>query len=328
MSKNNNKEKIKEKFNDAGDGIKRCAAVAGKQIIKGANKAGTQIKKGAEITKEKAQIAISMGGEKIKDIKETADYAILQPVFLDKIKTEEYSLPIMIRIDECDKKHKKNKICKGSIGFESCYGETKVFTVYPEYASEIGVTFENGITKDLYLVNPIDNKHYIPINDYFYYLKEKKINELCRIAQELGATKISISLKEEKKVFAKKTGKIKVGKGKKEAILIEADVDKKTFDRTEIVCKETYRGKDPSRPQLLYFKHVQDLNSLINARMSDNPLKEKECLFKYTCKTDLSVDMAAKIDAALKKMKYSGNATFHHEVVNENYLCFDYKILF
>ena len=142
MSKNNNKVKIKEKFNDAGDNIKKGATVAGKQIKKGANKAGAQIRKGAKVTKEKAQIAIMVGGEKLKDIKENADYSSLHPIFLDDIKTGEYYLPEMIRIEERDKKHKKSEICKGSIGFESNYGKTRVFTVYPEYAGEIGVTFE------------------------------------------------------------------------------------------------------------------------------------------------------------------------------------------
>lgn len=128
----------------------------------------------------------------------------LAPVFPGDLNDADFLLPKMIRVTTIDKKHALSDLCKGSIGHISSEKEMKVVNIYQDKIDEFGLTLYPDKDREIYYVDPNDRDRYIALGEFFRYMKEVRVNELKKIAQDLGAKHVRITLKEEEKVLVEK----------------------------------------------------------------------------------------------------------------------------
>lgn len=141
-----------------------------------------------------ARDAFVKASDAAEDAKLKAQKKLLAPVFLEDIQIHEY--PQMIRICEPDKQHLNSPVCEGSIGYMTEADGMAVLNVYPDYVDALGVHFYPYDFEDVYYMDPANSSSYISLDEYFAYMKKVRVDELNRIAQELGAKKIKVSIKD------------------------------------------------------------------------------------------------------------------------------------
>ncbi len=235
----------------------------------------------------------------------------------------------MIRVLDPEKPYLENPVCIGSVGFGMREKNMKVLNLFNQNAQDYGLTFYPSSGNYGYYVDPCNPTLDISLNDYFSYLKRVRIDELTRIAQDLGATKIRISLKAEKKTFVDNKAKIKGREGKVASEEISHTNVAQKFESIEVASESSFKGHDPVEPKLVYFKNENDIKSLIEMRMNkENLLTAKTISFKYNNSSGMKEADAINVDAALAKMKLGGNASISSEVRDENRLFFEYYIEF
>ena len=274
--------------------------------------------------------------QKAEELKLDAERKWLQPVFDEELRTT--GIPEMVRICKPDKRHLDSSVCEGSVGYYMDAKGMKVLNLYDDFAEDYGLVFYPSLAEDVYFRHPFDDMRYISLDDYFLQLRKEKVDELNNIAQALGACLVDISLMAEKKNYtgikekAAVKGKVKNGKD----IVTSAEVsqsisyDNHSFKQIGVSAVTRFAGHAPTVPKLQYFTNDSAINSLITMCLNaDNAIREQTYDIKYSDSSKIKAAAAAKIDFALKKMKYiGGNATVSAEVEEENRLHFAYHIEF
>ena len=205
--------------------------------------------------------------------------------------------------------------------------ELKIVNIYRDKADIFGLTFYPDMDSEIYYVDPVDRNRYIALDDYFGYLKVARVNELQKIAQDLGATHFRVTYKEEQAAQTSKKGKIVVKSP------IKADAQRETsttaFSAVEIAAEMTCPGHAPIKPQLVYLQREPSIQSLIALRMDkESPITHQKYTLKLSNSSGIKESDAIKIDAALKSMKCSGHATVTMEAQKEAKRFFEYEIDF
>ena len=91
----------------------------------------------------------------------------------------------------------------------------------------------------------------------------------------------------------------------------------------------TFPGHAPIKPQLRYMQREPIIQNLISMRMDEKaPLLHQKLMLKLSNSSGMKDSDAVKIDAALKGMKFSGNATVASEAKNESRRYLEYEIEF
>ena len=97
----------------------------------------------------------------------------------------------------------------------------------------------------------------------------------------------------------------------------------------DVVKEASFEGGEPKRPELRYFINEDEIKNLINMKVDGhNPVTQWSSSFKYSKSSGIKEDAAVKIDAALAKMKITGNASVVYEAQRENRIEFQYEIDF
>lgn len=190
-----------------------------------------------------------------------------------------------------------------------------------------GLTFYPDADGEFYYVNPTDRDNYIALNEYFSYLKTVRINELQRVAQDLGARHFRVIFKEEQATFSqtkdKKQAKLAAaGSGE-----IEQEREEKKYDMVDIAAELYMDGHEPREPELVYLLKDECVRHLIQTRMTGGVNSQKISI-KMSSSSGIRESDAAKIDAVLKGMKVIGNTTWVGEVRNESRRYLEYEIDF
>ena len=192
--------------------------------------------------------------------------------------------------------------------------------------------FTNVYGCEFYYVNPTDRDHFIALDDYFSFLHAKRVNELIKIAQDLGAKHFRITYLEEKRSLtsnnAKAAGKglLKgLGKAKADA---ETNQSEKNYSKEELAAEMSFAGHDPVTPKLEYLQNDPTVRNLIEMRMSQNAMTKQKIMIKCINSSGIKEKDAMKIDAALKDMNCNGSITLMSEVQNEARRVFEYEIEF
>lgn len=253
----------------------------------------------------------------------------LQPIFEDSIEDADFSLTKLIRVCEVDKKRADSEICQGSIGYLTTLKELKVVNIYTDNIDKFGITFYPDSSYEFYYVDPRDRDRYIALEDYFGYLKIERINELQKIAQDLGATHFKVTYKEEKSTLStqKKAGKafasqIVTAEGNR-------DSNESSYANVEIAAEMTCPGHTPIEPKLNYLQKDSSVQNLIAMRMDEHsPISHHKFSLKLSNSSGIKESDAIKIDAALKLFKSTGNFTVTNEVQNEARRQLEYEIDF
>lgn len=161
------------------------------------------------------------------------------------------------------------------------------------------------------------------------YLKQVRISELQKIAQDLGAKHFRVTYKEEKSLFLEKTDTKKVGIKARDTAEYEQKKEEKKYSKIEIAAEMECPGHAPVEPELKYMKYDPTVKSLVELRMNtQGPMKRQFLTLKLSNSSGLKESEAVKIDAVLKGLKCSGNSTLISEAQNESKRYLEYEIDF
>ena len=253
----------------------------------------------------------------------------LCPFFMEDLRSEDFSLPQMIRLVDQDER-RTNRACDGAIGFETNTKEMKVLNMYIENESMLGISFYPFVKDTVYYVDPCHPNFYIALDDYFSYLKKVRVDELQTVAQNLGAKHVKISLKECKKSTSNQNGKGKLNI-LKTGVEASVQMSSNQMSTIEVAAEVDFSGGTAIRePKLEYFKAESDILALIKMRMdpNGNQILTKTYSFSYSNSSGIQVNDAVKIDAALKLMKCNMGSSVVNEARCESNMILEYSIAF
>jgi len=252
----------------------------------------------------------------------------LQPVFLEDLDSTDFTLSKLIRAVDIDKKHAESEVCKGSVGFISEQKELRIVNIYKNMIGAFGISLYPDADSEIYYIDPSDRDKYIALDDYFGYLKIARVNELQKIAQDLGAKHFRVTYREKKASITKNDMK---AKGNVRAGAAEAERNLSISDNSniEVAAEMQCLGHAPIEPKLLYLRGEPSIQSLIALRMDKNSqMFHQEFSLKLSNSSGIKEKDAVKIDAALKAMKISGNTTVVSEAQSESRRFFEYEVDF
>lgn len=266
---------------------------------------------------------------KMDEWKRQWDLKRLKPIFSEDLNGMQYSR--LVRIVERDKKF-DIEVCRGSIGYwATCKGERWV-NIFKDSVNKFGLNFYPYEDVDFYYVDPTNMNNYIVLDEYFDRLKQARVNELQKIAQDLGAKKFRITYMREKSSLIKKKWNGKAdGKTKDVDGTASIDVDKlsKQYDKVEIEAENSFPGHEPVEPRVRYLKYDQNVQNLIEMRMdTKGPINHQTLSIKLSSTSGLKEKDAAKLDMILKSLKMDGNTTVLSEVQNEEKSILYYEVDF
>lgn len=284
---------------------------------------GSVVKRGAQEIKERTD-------EKSWQL----DLKSLQPIFPTQaegavsLDDADFLMPKFIRIVERDKKRMESPACQGSIGYGSDQKGFHVVNIFRDSVEEFGLTFYPDCDGEFYYMDPSDRDSYIALDEYFSYLKIARVNELKKIAQDLGAKHFKVTYKEKCVSFTEK--KVKAT-GKSAIVTVEAEHKSRQDQYTaiDVVAEMSFPGHAPVKPQLKYLQRDKNIQTLIAMRLDEkSPLLQEHFELEMCNSSGMKLDDAVKIDAVLKGLKYVGNATVTSEVKNEARRYLEYDIEF
>ena len=256
----------------------------------------------------------------------------LQPIFVEDLDSTDFSLPKLVCITEMDKKRAESEVCKGSIGYVSTQKELRIINIFKDKISDFGLSMYPECECGLYYVDPSDRDKYIALEDYFSYLKVARINELQKIAQDLGAKHFKVTYKEQKSTSSNAAVKANVlikSIGNSAKIDADHNIQSSSNTTVEVAAEMDCPGHAPIEPKLYYLQREPSIQSLIALRMDkDSPITHQKYTLKLSNTSGIKETDAVKIDAALKAMKLTGNTTITSEVRNESNRFFEYEIDF
>ena len=252
----------------------------------------------------------------------------LQPVFLEDLDSTDFTLSKLIRVVDIDKKYAESEVCKGSVGFISEQKELRIVNIYKNMIGAFGISLYPDADSEIYYIDPSDRDKYIALDDYFGYLKIARVNELQKIAQDLGAKHFRVTYREKKASITKNDMKAK-GNVRAGAAEAERNLSISDDSNIEVAAEMQCLGHAPIEPKLLYLRGEPSIQSLIALRMDKNSqMFHQEFSLKLSNSSGIKEKDAVKIDAALKAMKISGNTTVVSEAQSESRRFFEYEVDF
>lgn len=259
----------------------------------------------------------------------------LQPIFKTAVEgctslvDADFLMSKFIRITERDKKHLDSNLCEGSIGYSSDQKGFHFVNIFRDSIPAFGLVFYPDSDSEFYYADPIDRNRYIALDEYFSYLKVVRINELKKLAQDLGAKYFKVTFMEEQASFSTKKG----SGAAKAAKLMKAELNhesiKKKYSNVKIEAEMRFPGHLPVKPQLKYLQNDPSIQTLVSMRMDEAaPLIQEKYMLQLSQSSGMKEKDAAKIDAVLKGLKCSGNTTVASEAKNESRRYLEYEIEF
>lgn len=250
----------------------------------------------------------------------------LKPIFLHDLNGMRYSR--LIRIVERDKKF-EIEVCKGSIGYwATCKGE-RWMNIFKDSVNKFGLNFYPNDEVDFYYMDPIDGDSYIVLDEYFYRLKQARVSELQKIAQDLGAKYFKVTYMKEKTTLSKKSANGKGSIHKKGNGSAQMNATEQKYDRMDIAAEMSFPGHEPVMPHVRYLKYDPNILNLIEMRMdTKGPINHQILNIKLSSSSGLKETDAVKVDMILKSLKMAGNTTVSSEAKNEAKSILKYEIDF
>lgn len=251
----------------------------------------------------------------------------LQPIFAETLDDANFSMPKFVRIVERDKRYIESEVCQGSIGYNTEQKGLKMVNIFTDSVDIFGLSFYPDAESDFYYVNPVERDNYIALNEYFDYLKIARVNELRKLAQDLGAKYFKVTLKEEQSSLSEKKIKLHAKAGAV-ADAAQEFVEKK-YTSLGIAAESRFSGHAPIQPQLKYLQRDPTVQNLIAMRMDKNgEFLGDKLMIKMSKSSGMKETDAIKIDTVLKGLKCSGSTTVESQAKNEAKRYFEYEIEF
>lgn len=311
-----------------------------KNIAAGLAKVGTKAAQVASGTGNKAAKAASSGlqkaTEKAKQAHHEMRMARLNPLFPEEYEDPDFDLPNMIAIVDEDQR-KNIPECQGAIGWIDDSTELEVLNLYLETVPSSGLSFYPPATiGTVYYRDTFNQKHFIDVTIFSSVVQKDKMTELRNIAYALGATECRLESHERKRSLSTKTKKGSAksklpakGATLKANVSGEASEKKESSEQGTVQFVQTFKGgREPMAPELRWFEHDKELVSLVSMVLSSDSLTEYTIKLNSSAFCSMSLQLASKIDASLKKLGVSGNFSMRGEVSTEAEQALEFYIKF
>ena len=263
---------------------------------------------------------------KIQDESYKAMLKKYNPVFPEVYNSDSFTVPNLIVIVD-DAVRKGIEVCEGSIGWLSTQKDVAILHLYDEAVEFSGLKFVPVASCDsVYYVDNLDRNRYIKLDGYFDRMQNSKLAELEHIAFSLGAKRYTVEMQESTKEHSKsmkkafENVKLPIGKSKK-GVSSSAEINYESLSQTsKKVLKEAEfaNGAEPVHPNLRWFKLDDEINNLIDMRLSgqikNNEMKRYSIELEGSDYSNISAGTAAKIDAAVSKI----NAGAGYDMVSQH----------
>lgn len=312
--------KISKMIDDVKDGIDEAKS----KVIDVVDKA--ELDKHAKEFSDATVDVVQNLAKTIEEGKRQWDLKRLKPIFLQDLNGMRYSR--LIRIVEREKKF-DIEVCKGSIGYwTTCKGE-KWMNIFKDSVDKFGLNLYPNDEVNFYYMDPTDGDSYIVLDEYFDRLKQARVSELQKIAQDLGAKYFRVTYMKEKTTLSKKStnGKGSIPKNGNGSVQVNATEQK--YDRMDIAAEMSFPGHEPVMPHVRYLKYDPNIQNLIAMRMNPNGTVNRQTLnIKFSSSSGLKENDAVKVDMILKSLKMAGNTTVSSEAQNEAKSILEYEIIF
>lgn len=312
--------KINKMINDVKDGIDEAKL----KVVDVVDKA--ELDKHA---KELGDVAVGAAQNLAKTIEEGKrqwDLNRLKPIFLQDLNGMQCSR--LVRIVEREKKFDID-VCEGSIGYwDTCKGERWI-NIFKDSVNKFGLNFYPNDEVNFYYMDPTDGDSYIVLDEYFNRLKQARVSELQKIAQDLGAKYFRVTYMKEKTTLSKKSTNGKGSIHKKGNGSVQVNATEQKYDRMDIAAEMSFPGHEPVMPHVRYLKYDLNIQNLIAMRMNPNGTVNRQTLnIKFSSSSGLKENDAVKVDMILKSLKMAGNTTVSSEAQNEAKSILEYEIIF
>ena len=234
----------------------------------------------------------------------------------------------LVRIVEREKKFDID-VCKGSIGYwDTCKGE-RWMNIFKDSVSKFGLDFYPNDEVNFYYVDPTNKDSYIVLDEYFDRLKQVRVSELQKIAQDLGAKYFRVTYIKERTTLSKKAANGKGSIHKKGNGSAQMNATEQKYDRMDIAAEMSFPGHEPVMPHVRYLKYDPNILNLIEMRMdTKGPVNHQILNIKLSSSSGLKEIDAVKVDMILKSLKMAGNTTVSSEAKNEAKSILKYEIDF
>lgn len=312
------------KVNKMIDGVKDGIDDAKLKVVDVVDKA--ELDKHAKELVDAAVVAALSLAEVINNGKNSWNLKRLKPIFINDLNGMIFSR--LVRIVEREKKFDID-VCKGSIGYwDTCKGE-RWMNIFKDSVSKFGLDFYPNDEVNFYYVDPTNKDSYIVLDEYFDRLKQVRVSELQKIAQDLGAKYFRVTYIKERTTLSKKAANGKGSIHKKGNGSAQMNATEQKYDRMDIAAEMSFPGHEPVMPHVRYLKYDPNIENLIKMRMDPKgPLNHQTLNIKLSSSSGLKETDAVKIDMILKSLKMAGNTTVSSEVQNEAKSILEYEINF
>lgn len=312
------------KFNEIIDGVKDGIDDARGKVVDVVDKA--ELDKHAKELVDAAVVAAQSLAEVINNGKDSWNLKRLKPIFINDLNGMIFSR--LVRIVEREKKFDID-VCKGSIGYwDTCKGE-RWMNIFKDSVSKFGLDFYPNDEVNFYYVDPTNKDSYIVLDEYFDRLKQVRVSELQKIAQDLGAKYFRVTYIKERTTLSKKAANGKGSIHKKGNGSAQMNATEQKYDRMDIAAEMSFPGHEPVMPHVRYLKYDPNILNLIEMRMdTKGPVNHQILNIKLSSSSGLKETDAVKIDMILKSLKMVGNTTVSSEVRNEAKSILKYEIDF
>ncbi len=275
-------------------------------------------------------------GRAMGDARLEMERKTLRPVFAEELRPvgEKSAFPSVIVIVPRDKRREESTVCAGAVGYWTSVKGLDFLNLYQDVAGQLGLDLYPRVEETFYHENPFCPEMYIELDDYFNYLKKARVDELERIAQDLGARHVTITFREKKETFVKRTAKQEAaGRLPNSSAKAQhsSESTQEEYTGMEVAADVHFSGNgQPAVPQLVYFKRESDIEQLIQMRTggSGNPVQSKTYHFQCSRLSGMNQQEAGKLDAALAQLKCGGTATFSSKIQQESRTELEYHIEF
>lgn len=244
------------------------------------------------------------------------------PVYSKNLEESGFYMPNLLMIED-DVRRGESDVLKDAIGWVTKEKDTPIFHLFEDSVDAVGLNFLPYMQSDaLYCVDNFNKNCYVKVDNLFSIVRDEKMAELKHIACCLGAKSCTIEFKE---CRADMSG-LKAGiKSKLGSVRNESFKEKSETNEGKIEIK--FKGSQtPTRPELKWFLHDQNINRLIEARCGDmNDIKRESIRLLGNMSAAMSQQTACKID---KILKISGKGSIEKQAAAELKSEFVFEIKF
>ncbi len=208
-----------------------------------AESVGTTVKNSASAVKESAE-------EKAREL----ERKLLQPIFPDSLDCADFLMPKFVRIVERDKKYAESEVCQGSIGYGSDQKGLHMVNIFRDSVEAFGLMFYPDQGCEFYYADPSERNSYIALDEYFGYLKMARVNELKKIAQDLGAKHFKVTYREEQTSFSERKVKVRSKMADVGTVDGDSELTQKKYATVDVEAEMIFPGHLPIKPRLKYLQ--------------------------------------------------------------------------